>query len=150
MSIKLQNKNKSRLQRWSLFLGIGAAIIAFPVLDPLLSQKSATVTVLDLLSIPVTCKNGIAGRERSNLPNSNILTFCGGVYTDLGLFAVVTSGSFNPFFMNRDDIISMWQPNCKYKVWFYGNGSMPSVKAKGTNKISKTIFWSERLETCDA
>lgn len=127
-----------------------AAVLFVKIADPLLSARSAEVTLEDTHNIPATCSTDLTGRTRSGVPDDVAPNSCGAVYTSLGLFKLVESGSLNPLAMRREDMVAVMKSSCRYRIWFSGTGPMPTPEARGANKLYKTIFRMTPLDDCAA
>ena len=130
------------------FALIAMTVLCIKVAAPVLSTNTAQVTLVDAQNIPATCSSGLTGGTRSGVPDDTFVAYCGVVYTSLGLFKLVESGSLNPLAMRREDMVAAMKPSCRYRIWFNGRGPMPSPEVRSTNRVSKTIFRMTPLDGC--
>jgi len=126
------------------------AVLFAKIAAPVLTARTATVTLVDANNIPATCSTGLTGRTRSSVPDITATGYCSAVYTSLGLFKLVESGSLNPLAMRREDMVAAMKPSCRYRIWFSGIGQMPTPEMRDANRVSKTIFRMTPLDACAA
>lgn len=144
------DKPRKRLGQYAKGIALVAAtLFLVKIAAPLLSAQSAEVIVEDLNNIPASCSTGVINGEiRSSIPDPVVPGHCGAVFTSLGLFQLVESGSLNPLAMRREDMVATMKPSCRYRIWFSGTGPMPFPGAKATNELHKTIFRLTPLDVC--
>jgi hypothetical protein len=131
-----------------LLASMSAGVLLANVPGPFPFVKVVEATVLDLHDIPETCYTGFLGWERTNAPHSNVASYCGGIYTDLGLFGVKESSRLPFAFMRREEIVYLLRKGCRYRFSVPIFGKMPDPEVRGTNGKLKKINWAEPVDGC--